>query len=64
MHRDLDAGTLSATDERLTLFWREGGRVRRASVLSLGEVGHEYRLREFGYTQGEHSGKRLWVIGR
>ncbi len=59
-----DAGTLSATDERLTLFWREGGRVRRASVLSLGAVGHEYRLREFGYTQGELSGKRLWVIDR
>lgn len=59
-----DAEIVELTDNSLTFFWRRGGRIPRTNVISISKVGRGISMREFFYTRGALTGKRLWKIGR
>ena len=59
-----DVGILGITDDRVTLYLREGGKIRRTTVVSLGEMEQEFTLKEFFYTQGTLAETRTWMFNR
>jgi hypothetical protein len=59
-----DVGIVDIADDRLTLYLRQGGRIRQTTVLSLQEGEYGFTLNEFFYTQGILSEKHAWEISR
>jgi len=58
-----DVGVLQASDGRLVLYWRGGGRLKKTTMIALEVAERGFSLNEYFYVQGTLARFRSWEIG-